>query len=129
MSVKCQALAIAASLALAALPAPAADGAIDTPKLLAYCDEAIKDTRDVNAFRAGYCMAFVEGVLRGWEASAYVRDAPVNYCMPAGVTLAQIVRVVVKSLRDNPAELRGRAEVSVIAAVQKAYPCSAPRKP
>ena len=126
---KCQAFIAAASLALAASASPAAEGAIDTPRLLSYCDEAVKDTPDVNAFRAGYCLAFVEGVLRGWEAGAYVRDAPVNYCMPSGVTLAQIVRVIVKSLRDNPAEMRGRAEVSVISAVQKAYPCTAPRKP
>jgi hypothetical protein len=37
------------------------------------------------------------------------------------------MRAVVKNLRDNPAEMRGRAEVSVIAAVQKAFPCGAAR--
>jgi hypothetical protein len=38
-----------------------------------------------------------------------------------------VIVVVVKSLRDNPAAMRGRAEVSVIAAVQKAFPCAATR--
>ena len=120
---------MSAAIVVAALsPAViAADAPIDTPRLLAYCEEAQKAGTDVNAFRAGYCYAFIEGTLRGWEAAAYVRDAPVNYCMGAGVTLGHIVDVVVKSLRENPAEMRGRAEVSVIAAVQKAFPCNVPQ--
>jgi hypothetical protein len=121
---------IAAVLVLtlaAATPAIAADAPIDTPRLLEYCEEAQKESGNVNAFRAAYCMAFIEGTLRGWEAGAFVRDAPVNYCIGSGVTLGQIMRAVVKNLRDNPAEMRGRAEVSVIAAVQKAFPCEAAR--
>lgn len=115
---------IAALLALtlaATASVHAADGPIDTPRLLAYCEEAQKESG--NAFRTGYCYAFIEGTLRGWEAGAYVRDAPVNYCIGAGVTLGHIVDAVVKSLRANPADMRGRAEVSVISAVQKTFPC------
>ena len=119
--------AVALAAALAAPFVSAADGPIDTPRLLAYCEEAEKDA-GANQFRAGYCYAFIEGTLRGWEAAAFVRDAPVNYCIGSGVTLGQIVRTVVKSLRDNPADMRGRAEVSVISAVQKAYPCGAPKR-
>jgi hypothetical protein len=121
----------AASLALAAVfPSSAAEGPTDGQKLLSYCDEALKDTPDANASRAAYCMAFVEGVLRGWEAGAYVRDGSTNYCVPPGTTLGQIVRVITKSLRENPGELRGKGEVLLIGAVQKAFPCTAPaRKP
>ena len=120
------AVLLSAALAAASV-SHAADGPIDTPRLLAYCEEAQKEA-GANPFRAGYCYAFIEGTLRGWEAAAFVRDAPTNYCIAPGVTLGQIVGVVVKSLRDNPADMRGRAEVSVISAVQKAFPCNVPQK-
>ena len=120
--------AAVATLALSCAPCFAADGPIDTPRLLEYCDEAQLDSGKANPFRAGYCYAFVEGVLRGWEAGAYVRDAPVNYCIPDGVTLGQIVGAISSTIRSNPSQLSGRAEVSVIAAVQKSYPCGQPQR-
>ena len=98
---------------------------VDTPRLLTYCEEAQKESGPMNMFNAGYCFAFVEGVLRGWEAGAYVWDRPVNYCIPESVTLGTIVASVTKVLREHSGEMRRRAEVSVIAAVQKAFPCGA----
>jgi hypothetical protein len=119
----------AAALGVTIAPSSAAEAPTDGQRLLAYCEEAEKEGTNVNAFRAAYCMAFVEGTLRGWEAGAYVRDAPTNYCITPGTTLGQMVRVVTKSLREkNPGELRGKGEVLVIAAIQKAFPCAA-RKP
>jgi hypothetical protein len=116
--------ALIAALLLVDSRCAAAATPIDTPRLLAYCEEAQKEGVQLNAFRAGYCFAFVEGVLRGWEAAAFVWEHPVNYCIAASTSLGQLVAAVTKALRDNPATMRGRAEVSVIAAVQKAFPCS-----
>jgi hypothetical protein len=122
-----QSLLAAATLLVLAGQSPAAEAPTDGQRLLAYCDDAQKDTGDVNPFRAGYCMAFIEGALRGWEAGAYVRDASTNYCITPGVTLGELMRVVVKSLRENPSELRVKGEIVVIGAVQKAFPCPAKR--
>ena len=127
---KLQAFAAAAGLVLAAAVSSAAEAPTDGQKLLTYCEEALKDSADVSPFRAAYCMAFIEGTLRGWEAGAYVRDGSTNYCIPPGTTLGQIMQVVIKSLREKPGELRGKGEILVIGAVQKAFPCTAPaRKP
>jgi hypothetical protein len=115
---------LVAALLLITTHYAAAATPIDTPRLLTYCEEAQKDSGQLNAFRAGYCFAFVEGVLRGWETGAYVWSTPVNYCIPESVTLSRIVAAVTKALRARPEEISGRAEVSVIAAVQKAFPCS-----
>lgn len=105
----------------------AAEALTDGQRLLAFCEEAEKDAPQV-PFRATYCMAFIEGALRGWEASAFARDVPVNYCITSGTTMLGIVRIVTKHLRENPAALRGRPELSVISAVHKAFPCSPPPK-
>ncbi len=92
-------------------------------RLLEYCREAVKE-KPADAFRAAYCMAFVDGTLRGWEAGAYARDASPNYCLPPALTLGQLVSVVSKYLDDNPADHGRRAEVVVITAVQRAYSCA-----
>ena len=103
--------------------ARAAEGPMNGTRLLETCREALKENPQ-NAYRAGYCMAFVDGTLRGWEAGAYVRDGSPNYCLPPTTTLGQLVSVVSKYVEDNPSALAGRAELLVITAVQKAFPCA-----
>jgi hypothetical protein len=68
-------------------------------------------------------MAFIEGTLRGWEASSQVREVPSGYCISPGVTMGQMTAIVVKHLRADPAHLSGNAEFSVVTAFQKAFPC------
>ena len=116
--------ALVAALLLFGAHYAAAATPIDAPRLLAYCEEAQKESGQPNVFRAGYCYAFVEGVLRGWESAAFVWDRPVNYCIPESTSLGQIVGAVTNALRERPGEMR-RAEVAVIAAVQRAFPCRA----
>jgi hypothetical protein len=128
MCVTWKAVIAAASFLVTTHVCLAAEAPTDGGKLLAYCEEAEKTGSNVNPFRGGYCMAFIEGTLRGWEASSFVRDAPVNYCIPADVTMGQLIGVVTKHLRDNPSRLSGKAELSVISAMQKAYPCAAGRQ-
>jgi hypothetical protein len=127
--VKWKAALAVASLLFNAGMSGAAEAPTDGQKLLQYCQDAEKEGADVNPFRAGYCMAFIEGTLRGWEAGAYVRDASTNYCIPPGATLGTIMRIVTKHLRDNPGDQRIKGEIVVISAVQKAFPCGPGRKP
>jgi len=116
-------MAVVLGLFLAFPGARAAEGPMNGSRLLEYCQEAEKEN-PANAFRAAYCMAYVDGTLRGWEAGAYVRDGSPNYCLPPSATLGQLVKVVSRYLSDNPSALGGRGEILVITAVQKAYPCA-----
>jgi len=116
-------MAVILAVFLASPAARAAEGPLNGARLLEYCGEAVKDSPE-NAFRAAYCMAFVDGTLRGWEAGAYARDASPNYCLPPTTSLRQLVSVVSKYIDDNPSALAGRAEILVITAVQKAFSCA-----
>ena len=113
-------VAVAAFLVNA--PCSAADATTTTKQLLSYCDEWQKPQADMSPYRAAYCMAFIEGVLKGWETAASVRDVPVNYCITPGLTVGQIVAAITKTIRANPTA--GKAEMSIISAAQKVFPCS-----
>ena len=112
----------------AAGPVHAAEGFTDGEKLLTYCADAESDSPKVNPFRAGWCLGFVEGALRGWEAHALVRNAPLNYCVPPGTHVGALVKTTMQYVRENPAARAGRAEISLLQALQRAYPCAPPKK-
>jgi hypothetical protein len=101
----------------------------DGRTLLDYCEHAEKDADPkANPFRAAYCLAFIEGTLRGWEAGAIVRDAQPGYCIATGTKFDQIQRAVTKYLRADASRLKGQAELQVITAVQRAFPCAPAQK-
>ena len=115
-----------ACLAVLATPCHAAEEvSTDGEKLLAYCAHAEADNTKtkINPFRAGFCMAFIEGALRGWEAHALVRNAPLNYCIPAGIKVGALVSTVTRYISENPTARAGKGEIAVIQAIQRAYPC------
>ena len=113
-----------AVLLLCAGFAGSAQAQTDGRSLLDYCEHAEKDADPkANPFRAAYCLAFIEGTLRGWEAGAIVRDAQPGYCIATGTKFDQIQRAVTKHLRADPSRLKGQAELQVITAVQQAFPC------
>jgi hypothetical protein len=104
---------------------PGAQAQMDGRRLLDYCEHAEKDAdAKANPFRAGNCLGFIEGTLKGWEAAAAVRNARTNYCIRPGVTFDQILRAVTKYLRADPSRLNAQAELGVITAVQQAFPCA-----
>ena len=115
--------AVAALLAWST-PSPAAEVRVDGQWLVAYCDHAERtDAQKINPFRAGQCLGFITGTLKGWEAAATVRNARPNYCLRPGVTVDQIVRAVTKYVRADPSRSPAQAEMLVISAVQQAFPC------
>jgi hypothetical protein len=77
-----------------------------------------------------HCMGFISGLRDGldfWRASTEAskkRDmssAPI--CIPQDATTLQLVRIVVKYLRDNPKELNKHDAILVLTALHDAYPC------
>ena len=103
---------------------------MDGATLAAHCEHVAKpdDAQKSNPFRAGQCLGFITGTLKGWEAAAAVRKMRPNYCIPPGVTVDQITRAVTQYVRADPARRHADAELIVISAVQQAFPC-APAQP
>ena len=122
---RCQLHAAVAALLAWSSPTPAAEVRVDGQWLVTYCEHAEKtDAQKINPFRAGQCLGFITGTLKGWEAAAAVRSAPVNYCIRPGVTVDQIVRAVTKYVQADPSRSHAQAEMLVITAIQQAFPCT-----
>jgi hypothetical protein len=70
-----------------------------------------------------YCTDYVSGFLDGL-ALVNTMNQTLNICLPnAGITNDQAVRIVVKYLRDNPAELHKTARSSLLVSFALAFPC------
>jgi hypothetical protein len=108
-------------------------------QLLEYCNDMGKvKVGDVvppgqlvsGAKHVGLCAGYIAGIHDAtMAASARAVNAASRqtyrqeYCLPAGVEMEQLIRVVQKSLEDNPAQLHLPSSVLVIRAFRKAFPC------
>jgi len=100
-------------------------GAVGTFKtgneLLSYCTAS---PRDVNYFfNYGYCVGYIASADDTHDSWVVWGNLPRKFCVPDGVTLEQLVRVVVKHLETRPAELHLTAGSHVLNALKKAFPC------
>lgn len=66
------------------------------------------------AYSSGFCYALVQGI--GWASP--------SVCAPKGAKVTQAMRVVVKYLEDNPAQLNWDENLLVDTALSKAFPCA-----
>jgi hypothetical protein len=72
-------------------------------------------TDKYDSFNSGYCRGLVIGI-------EYTAGSD-TVCTPYGVTNGQLIRIVLKYLKDHP-ELLHRDDTSLIhEALQKAFPC------
>ncbi len=94
--------------------------------LLKVCKGSIEGSGDT--FRNGYCVGFVRAA---WASTEFwqpaVPDTGGRICIPAGVTLGQLIRVVVKHFEDHPEILHKDAYFSTILALGIAFPCEHPK--
>lgn len=95
--------------------------------LLQQCLGTIKaiDGVDTTAtFANGVCLGRIDSVR---STMAYYKDELPNYlkmCLPeTGISNGQAVRIVVKYLKDHPAELHNEETLLTILAFTTAYPC------
>jgi len=95
-------------------------------QLLAHCREykSIAADHEGSSFEAGHCGGFLHGVADSYQ-SLHRLDAssPPLYCMPAGVSGGQLVRIVFKFLEANPEKLNAVASDLVLLAYVEAFPC------
>jgi len=97
-------------------------------RLLRMCQAAEKHfdkqtiTNDEAIF-AGFCVGFISGVE---EADARINGqgkAPGGVCLPATAGAEQMVRVVLKWMREHPDKLNLSGEEVVVDALKAAFPC------
>ncbi len=110
--------------------------AMDGNKLLDSCTPIMKviDQQDINTLtsadttRGGMCVGYISGFIDS-EAINYSVDDRLGvkkdrrFCPPSSLNIPQSVRVVVKYLRDHPADLHYPASMLVYNALVEAYPC------
>jgi Rap1a immunity proteins len=99
---------------------------------LRVCSAFDKDTDKIptteaeNVFRClGYVGGFMSGVVyeQRFPETATGRKVPAAFCVPNGVEEVQTIRIVLKYIRDNPADAHLSTAGLIIAALRKAYPC------
>lgn len=115
------AVAVAGMLGSGAAVAKGGDG----NELLAQCQQYIKyrDSESFDSFAADTCSGFLQGVVStvGFYSEILKKDE--KFCLADNVTNSQIVRIVVKYLKDNPKELNKGRALLAWSALQDAYPC------
>lgn len=95
----------------------AAKGYTDGNDLREDCEAAITGQF---GYGAGYCFGLIEGYLQATPAKALP-----THCVPMGVTVEQLVKVIVKYLDQHPEKLHLTAFLLISQATHEAFPCSA----
>jgi hypothetical protein len=76
-----------------------------------------------------YCVAYVEGVVQGVEVEiAYSTGTTGNkprspFCLPDTVEDGQIVKIILKYIRNHPEEAHKSTVSLMIEALREAFPC------
>lgn len=88
--------------------------------------DKIPTTEAESVFR---CLGYVGGFMSGvgseqrFAEAATGRKVPAAFCVQNGVEEVQTIRIVLKYVRDNPADAHLSTPALIIAALRKAYPC------
>jgi hypothetical protein len=108
-----------AAVALMLSAGPAAAGFLTGDGLLEQCREYEKSQagQDYSYVEAGLCLGYITGV------GDMVKAATSRACPPEDANRGQVILVVIKFLKENPAKLHVAAFVSITVAMQEAWPC------
>jgi hypothetical protein len=95
---------------------------IDGKELLQDCT-AVSPGNPSGTFGPEWCYGYLMGVN---DMRMLTRTFPklTAYCLPEGVTMAQVKSVVVKYLQEHPEELHYPSVRLVNSALSKAFPCT-----
>ncbi|MBI3663395.1 MAG: hypothetical protein HY234_10145 [Acidobacteria bacterium] len=100
--------------------------------LLPTCKAAVRfsDGEKLDYESAGIalsCQSYIIGFIEGYTLAKSMGESKTlkpSYCpSPTGTDTSQAVRIVTKWLSDNPDKLHIRADMLVLAAMSKAFPC------
>lgn len=104
----------------------ATDLKYDGNELLMQCQQYLKvadSEKNYDVLAVGLCGGFIGGVNSTVLFYSDVLKKDDKYCMPDSVTNGQMVRIVVKYLKDNPKLLNNGRTGLVWSALRDAYPC------
>ena len=92
---------------------------------LRECRPALKERSDLTGLEkvsAPYCLGYVSGFGDGF-ALGEIENPTV--CLPkTGIETGQALRIVIKSMEDNPQDLHRAARILVFRALYDSFPCS-----
>ena len=95
-------------------------------RLLEQCGAFLRliDKRSDNyePLSAGMCAGYIQGA-SDFNTVQFATTGEGNFCIPEQVNLGQKIRILVKYLHDNPAELHEPRFLLVIRAFSDAFPC------
>jgi hypothetical protein len=74
---------------------------------------------------AAYITGFIDGVKFGtsYAADKTGKKIPSLLCFPDEVETGQIMKILLKYIRDNPAEAHQRTDILLVNALRQAFPC------
>jgi len=88
-----------------------------------YVEKPSADRSSVEADKALACLAYVRGLIDGYELGRIGETGRAMFCMPEEATLHQAALVVVKYLRDHPQDLHHSDAEVVLYALAAGFPC------
>ncbi|MGA2903984.1 MAG: Rap1a/Tai family immunity protein [Candidatus Korobacteraceae bacterium] len=92
-------------------------------------DRGDKDKTNVDLQKEVACVGYISGLVDGvtaeiaftqWEIH---KNVPGPYCLPEEVENGQLIRVVLKYVKDHPEKAHMRTGPLAVLAWQKAFPC------
>jgi hypothetical protein len=91
-------------------------------------DKPVNDLKSSQLLPANVCLSYVKGLLDGVFLEIYLSRSPDHvalfpYCMSEDVTNAQVVRILLKYMRANPATAHLPTVVLFGFAMKEAFPC------
>jgi hypothetical protein len=91
--------------------------------LLGECVRTVRfmdgDRNDVDTMKIARCTGYVQG----YGDALIALGGQSVVCMPDGITVGQMVRIVVKYLQDNPQLLHLDKSRNTLSAFTRTYPC------
>ena len=89
-----------------------------------FGSELLTNCEGEDSFSQGLCFGYIEGAYDSYAVMVKWGIIEKDFiCVPVNVSKGQLVKVVVKYLNDNPAELHLIASSRVIHALSAAFPC------
>ena len=91
-------------------------------------DKPVNDLKSSQLLSANVCLSYVKGLLDGVLLQIYLSRTPGHvelfpYCVSGDITNAQVVRILLKYIRANPATAHLSTAALFGSAMKEAFPC------
>ena len=96
-------------------------------QLLEECNHVINaldnENTNIDQIAAALCLGYVQGVHDLYAALKNGEFIVSQYCKPQNAPVSQMLRVIMKYLKDHPENLNYSASSLIIKALGEAFPC------